>query len=221
MNGAVGIVLAGGRSSRLEALALPAAGKAALVFDGGTFLARVVAAVAGAVDRVLVVAAPGQPLPPLGPGVEIVRDTDPGSGPLAALRDGLVAAARGTPAPRVACVVACDLPLLRGAVVRLLVARGLGTGAGWVVPQWDGHPQVLLSVVALDLLPAIEAHLAAGRRDLRGLLAALESVTPARVVRVSEAELAAVDGPGDSMRDVDTPDDLERLRGRGIPPSAL
>lgn len=220
MTGAVGIVLAGGRSSRLESLPLPPGGKAALELGGGSFLARVVAAVAGAVDRVLVVAGPGQPLPPLAPGVEIVRDTTPGAGPLAALRDGLVAAGRATPAPRVAFVTACDVPLLGPAVVRLLVRRALDTGAGWVVPQWDGHPQVLLSVVALDLVAAIEAHLATGRRDLRGLVAAVESRMPARVVRVAAADLAAVDARGDCACDVDTPDDLERLRGRGFPPSA-
>ena len=219
MNGAVGIVLAGGRSRRLGDAA-PPGGKAALVLDGGTFLERVVAAVAGAVDRVLVVAAPGQPLPPLPPAVEIVRDTLPDGGPLAALRDGLAAAARGTPAPRAAFVVACDVPHLKPEVVRLLLARGRAAGAGWVVRGWDGHPQVLLSVVALDLVPAIEAHLAAGRRDPRGLLVALEAAAPARIVRVTAAELAAVDGRGDSVRDVDTPDDLERLRRRGIPPSA-
>ena len=220
MTGAVGIVLAGGRSSRLGAVPLPPGGKAAIAFDGTSLLARVVEAVAGAVDRVLVVAAPGQPLPPLDPEVDIVRDAAPGTGPLAAIRDGLVAAARRTPLPWVAFVTSCDVPLLRRDVVRLLVARGLDTGALWVVPDWEGHPQVLLSVVALDLLPAIDAHLAAGRRDPRGLLHRLEATAPERIVRVSEAELAAVDAGGDSVRDVDTPADLERLRGRGIPPSA-
>ena len=219
MNGAVGIVLAGGRGRRLQGLALPPGGKAAVMFEGGSFLERVVATVAGEVDRVLVVAAPGQPLPPLPVPVEIVRDTEPGAGPLAAIRDGLVAAGRGSPVPRAAFVVACDLPLVHSAVVRLLLARQRATAAGWVVPEWHGHPQVLLSVVALDLLPAIEAHLAAGRRDPRGLLAALEAAAAARTVRVAEAELAAVDATGDSARDVDTPEDLQRLRGRGIPPS--
>ena len=219
MNGAVGIVLAGGRGRRLQGPELPPGGKAAVVLEGASFLERVVAAVAGEVDRVLVVAAPGQPLPALPTPVEIVRDTEPGAGPLAAMRDGLVAAGRGTPVPRAAFVAACDVPLVRAAVVRLLLARHRATAAGWVVPEWHGHPQVLLSVVALDLLPAIEAHLAAGRRDPRGLLAALEAAAPERVVQVAEADLAAVDAAGDSARDIDTPDDLERLRGRGIPPS--
>lgn len=219
MSGTVGIVLAGGRGRRLEGPEMPAGGKAAVMLDGTSFLERVVAAVAGEVDRVLVVAAPGQPLPPLPAGVEIVRDTEPGGGPLAAIRDGLVAAARAAPVPRAAFVTACDVPLLGGAVVRMLVARSRGTEAAWVVPEWHGHPQVLLSVVALELLPVIEAHLAAGRRDPRGLLFALEAAAPARVVRVAEVDLAAVDAAGDSARDVDTPEDLERLRGRGIPPS--
>jgi molybdopterin-guanine dinucleotide biosynthesis protein A len=217
---AVGIVLAGGRSSRLGGAALGPGGKAAVLLAGRSLLERVVAAIAPAVDRVLVVAAPDQPLPALPAGVAIVRDSAPGSGPLAALGDGLRAAARFAPPPRVAFVATCDVPLLRPAVVRLLVGRGLGSGAGWVVPEWDGHPQVLLSVVALDLLPVIEARLAAGGRDLRGLLAALEVESPARVARVTAADLAAVDRRGDFATDVDTPEDLARLADRGIPPSA-
>lgn len=220
MIGAVGIVLAGGRSSRLGGAALGPGGKAAALLAGRSLLERVVATVAPEVDRVIVVAAPGQPLPALPAGVVIVRDSVPGSGPLAALGDGLRAAAGLAPPPRVAFVATCDVPLLRPAVVRLLVDRGLGTGAGWVVPEWDGHPQVLLSVVALDMLPVIEARLAAGGRDLRGLLAALEAASPARVARVTAADLAAVDRCGDFATDVDTPEDLERLANRGIPPSA-
>ncbi|MFM7245745.1 MAG: molybdenum cofactor guanylyltransferase [Planctomycetia bacterium] len=217
MIGAVGIVLAGGRSSRLGGDALGPGGKAAVEFNGRSLLERVVTAVAPEVDRVVVVAAPGQPLPAVPAGVVIVRDSAPGSGPLAALGDGLRVAAGFAPPPRVAFVATCDVPLLRPAVVRLLVGRSLATGAGWVVPEWDGHPQVLLSVVALDLLPAIEVRLAAGGRDLRGLL---EAESPARVERVTAAALAAVDRRGDFATDVDTPEDLARLADRGIPPSA-
>jgi molybdopterin-guanine dinucleotide biosynthesis protein A len=220
MIGAVGIVLAGGRSSRLGGAALGPGGKAAVLLAGRSLLERVVAAVAPEVDRVLVVAAPDQPLPALPAGVAIVRDSAPGSGPLAALGDGLRAAARFAPPPRVACVAACDVPLLLPAVVRLLVGRGLATGASWVVPEWGGHPQVLLSAVALDLLPVIEARVAAGARDLRGLLAAVDAESPARVERISAAALMAVDQRGDFATDVDTPEDLARLADRGIPPSA-
>ena len=218
--GTVGIVLVGGGSRRLAAAGLPPGGKAAVVLEGRTFLERIVAAVAAEVDRVLVVAAAGQPLPGLPPSVEVVRDREAGGGPLAALRDGLAAARRLDPPPRLAFVCAGDVPLVRRELVRLVVARGLATGAGWTVPLCGGHPQGLLSAVALAMLPRIEAHLAAGRRDVRGLLEALEREQPAGIVQVTAAEVAAVDPAGDSARDVDTPEDLAAVRGRGIPPSS-
>jgi len=217
--GAIGIVLAGGRGRRLAAAA-PVGGKGALELAGRSFLERIVATVATEVDHVIVVASPGQPLPILPDAVEIVRDSEPGGGPLAGLRDGLAVAAGRVPPPRTVFVCACDAPLLSRAVVRLLVRRGFDTGAAWVVPECDGHPQVLLSAIAPTLLPRIAAYLATGRRDLRGLLATVDAEAPQLIVRVTAAELAAVDPAGDAVLDVDTPPDLARLRRRGIPPSA-
>ena len=217
--GAVGIVLAGGRGRRLAAAA-PVGGKGALELAGRSFLERIVSTVAAEVDHVIVVAAPGQAVSALPEGVEIVRDSEPEGGPLAGLRDGLVVAAGRIPLPRTVFVCGCDAPLLGRAVVRLLVGRGLETGAAWVVPESAGHPQVLLSAIAPSLLPRITAYLATGRRDLRGLLAILDAEAPRLVVRLTAAELAAVDPAGDAVLDVDTSADLARLRRRGIPPSA-
>jgi molybdopterin-guanine dinucleotide biosynthesis protein A len=220
---AVGIVLAGGRSSRLTVggLAhLPPGGKGLLELGGSTFLERIVTTLAAELGRVIVVAAPGQPLPALPAGVEIVHDTIPGAGPLAGIRDGLEAATHHVPCPRGAFLCSCDVPLLRREVVRLLVDRLLATGAAWAVPLVDGHPQVLVSAVSVHMRPRIEAQLAAGRRDLRGLVSRLHSESPAAVEQVSMAELACVDPALESFMDIDTPADLARLVARGISPSA-
>lgn len=208
------IVLAGGAGKRLGAA--PPGGKAALEAGGRTFLDRVVAAVATEAARVIVVAAPGQPLPALATPVEVVRDTAAGSGPLAAIRDGLAALAAAGGHPRAAVVVACDAPLVRPAVLRLLVRRLEKPGAWWVVPEIAGAPQVLCSALApAALAPLVEARLAAGARDVRGLLDAAGG----HVVRIAAAEIAAVDPGLESFLDVDTPEDLDRLGARKIPPS--
>ena len=74
----VGIVLAGGGSTRLARLVpAPTGGKAGLLFQGRTFLEQAAMTVAAAVGQTIVVAAPGQPLPPLGEA-RIVRDRTPG-----------------------------------------------------------------------------------------------------------------------------------------------
>jgi molybdopterin-guanine dinucleotide biosynthesis protein A len=213
----VGIVLAGGGSTRLASVAAAGGGKASLMFHGQTFLEHVIAAVATEVDDVIVVAAPGQTLPALD-GASIVHDLTPGSGPLAGIRDGLLAAlaARGTtaPPPRFAVVASCDLPLLRREVVALLLQVAMESDSLWTVPIVHGHRQVLMSVIRVELLPQIEAWLATGRRDLRGLVAELARDDPRSVREVTEAELAAVDPERVSFVDIDTPDDLERLQSR-------
>lgn len=215
---AVGVILAGGRSERLASLRLGAGGKAAVVIGGESCLGRVCRAVAAVVPRVVVVAAEGQPLPPLHPGIEIVRDLALHAGPLAGIRDGLAAAAcQGRP-PRWALIASCDVPLLAAGVVRLLLEIAAESGARFVVPVVDGHPQVLLAVVASDLADSIAAHAAAGHGP-RAVLDELVACDPAAVRLVPAEELAAVDPGLDSFVDLDTPEDLVSLQSRGIPPS--
>jgi molybdopterin-guanine dinucleotide biosynthesis protein A len=213
--GVIGIVLAGGSSRRMQP---PAGGppvRKELLAPGGTSLvARVVDAVAAEVDRVIVVAAPALPMPEFPGQPLVVRDSLPGAGPLAGLADGLrAAAALGCREPSLlAVVVSCDVPLVRREVLRLLIDRARASGAAWTVPLVGGHRQVLVSVVQVGLLRRIESWLAAGRRDLRGLIDDMPASGDAAVVIVPEAEIAAVDPRLESFLDVDTPADFDRVR---------
>jgi len=220
----LGIVLAGGGSTRLASMAeASGGGKALLTFHGRTFLEHVVAAVAAEVDQTIVVAAPGQPLPALD-SVRIVRDLTPGAGPLAGIRDGLRAMlavddaghaghAAAEPA-RLAYVASCDVPLMRREVVRLLVAAAAESDALWTVPVVHGHRQVLVSVMRVEMLSRVEAWLLTGRRDLRGLFKEMAQTDPQSVGEVTEEACKAVDLTLESFVDIDTPDDLERLQSR-------
>ena len=68
-----GIVLCGGQSSRMGRA------KAWLPFAGETMLARVVRLLSEVVRPIVVVAAPGQDVPPVPADVELVRDEEQGS----------------------------------------------------------------------------------------------------------------------------------------------
>jgi len=108
-------------------------------------------------------------------------------------------------------VVSCDVPLVSPRILTLL-RDGLMTGPGtplWVVPEVGGHLQVLVSAVRPEVLAAIEAHLAAGRRDPRSLVERLATAGAARIV--PERTLLPVDPGLESFRDLDTPRDLEDL----------
>src|ERR687893_2081126 len=109
-NVAAGVVLVGGRSSRMGTP------KAALEWHGSTLLRRVVGLVARAVDgHVIVVRAPGQELPELPGEVEQVEDAREGRGPLQGLAAGLAAVGDRAVA---AYVSSTDVPLLHPRFIR-------------------------------------------------------------------------------------------------------
>src|SRR5690349_7691008 len=101
-----GIVLCGGQSSRMGKP------KAWLPFAGEIMLPRVVRLLAEAVTPIVVVAAPGQDVPELPAGVDVVRDPERGRGPLQGLAAGLEALTGRADA---AYLSSCDVPLLRPA----------------------------------------------------------------------------------------------------------
>ena len=208
----IAIVPAGGRSSRMGPLVGPG-GKAALELAGETLLERVCRTLAAEAGRVIVVAAAGQPVPALPAGVEIARDSRPSAGPLAAIHDGLAHAGAG---PKVAVVVACDVPGIAPEVIRMLVAAAREPGVRWAVPVVAGHPQVLVSALATELADTIAAAVAAGRSSPRMLLADLLRAQPASIRLLAEDHLTLVDPALASFVDIDTPGDLP-ARGRGSP----
>ena len=184
-----------------------------LGLGGRTLLQSVVEAVATETSRTIVVTAPGRLLPKLAHPVEVVHDSRPGSGPLGALLDGLDAIGPAAGEPLV-FVCSCDVPGVKRAVIRWLIARAAATGADWVVPEVAGHPQVLVSVMRRSLRGWIAAWLAAEKRDPRGLLASLERDKAARIDLVGEQDLTAIDPGLESFRDIDTPEDLAALARR-------
>ena len=80
----------------------------------------------------------------------------------------------------------------------------------WTVPLVAGHPQVLLSVMAVDLVPLVQAALAAGEAGPRALLERLVRQDPQAVRWVMPDELTAVDPGLESFADIDTADDLRQ-----------
>lgn len=179
-----GIVLCGGRSSRMGTP------KAWLPAGDDTFLGRTVRVVGAVCGPVVVVAAPGQALPPLPAGVEVVRDAAEGNGPLQGLLAGLdVLAGRG----EVAFVAACDLPGLTPELATAVLAH-LGDAAA-CVPVAGGRDHPLAAAYRLSVRDTVVSLLAGGRRRLLDLLAA-----------VPTARLPA-DGWATTLRNVNTPAD--------------
>jgi len=189
-------VLAGGRSTRFGSDKLGAS------YRGMPLLHHAVLRLAEVCPTVIVVIAPGASEPglPMGVQARVARDPTEGEGPLAGLHAGLLAAA----AAEWALVAGGDMPDLQTAVLleMLRVADEAQTDAV-ALQDGDGFrplPCVLKGGPALD-----GAHmlLHAGRRSLRELLQSL------RTSVIDERTWQALDPARLTLRDVDTPDDLE------------
>ncbi len=199
---AAGIVLAGGRSTRMGRT------KADLPWGDGTLLAAVVAALAPVVAPVIVVRAPGQALPPLPAGTRIAEDRVAGRGPLEGIHAGMAAAAG---VPRVV-VVATDLPFLGPALVaRLLDALGDADAA---VPVVSGRPQPLLAAYRTDLLPEVARLLDAGERRVGALLAGRRVTWLDEAALLADPAVRAADPGLEGVGDVDTPGDLRAAQSK-------
>ncbi len=173
--------------------------KASLVLDGRTLLQRTVDAVCEVAGEVVLAAAPGQRLPPVEcrRPLRTVEDAFEGQGPLVAIAAGL----RSLTAP-VALVVACDMPFLQPALLRLLAQRA-ATGRHLVVPIAAGQPQPLCSAFRREALKVVQAHIEAGDRKIMSVADDLD------VDRVAPHEWAAADPGGRSFENVNTPEEFE------------
>lgn len=172
--------------------------KALLPFDGRPLIAHLVERLHGAFEEVVVVAAPGQELPPL--PATIVHDEVAYQGPVGGLFHGLRAIAR-----EAAVVAACDAPFPSVRLMAALLSRLEGCDV--VVPRWEGRVQPLHGVYRASLVPVLGAQLAAGELRFASLF---EKV---RTLVVDEAEIRALDPGGESFFNVNTPDDYaEALR---------
>jgi molybdenum cofactor guanylyltransferase len=185
------LILAGGRSSRFgrDKLAEPIGGR--------PMLDHVVERVREVASDIIVIAAAGT-TPDVPGDVEIIRDDMPFEGPLAGLGEGLRAVDPGV--ERV-IVVGGDMPTVVPAVLARLIGALDRREAAVLADEARARPLPLAirrevgSAAVGDLVDA-------GERRLRALLERLD-------VEVIPYETWLEDDPaGESLRDVDVPDDL-------------
>lgn len=190
------IILAGGRSRRMGRP------KEALPWRDHTLLAETVQTLLMCTHPVVVVAREeAQELPPYPMEADLVFDDTPGAGPMGALVAGLRAVDREADA---VFVTGCDTPLLSGDTVAWL-ANQLGEERV-LVPEIDGHLQILSSVMRLEVLGAAEQMLDEGVDTPRTLV----ERCPSRVLKGSD--LASCPEGIQAFQSLNTPEDYERAR---------
>lgn len=190
-------MLCGGRSSRMGRP------KAWLQFGEETALQRVVRTLEVITPEIVVVAAEGQALPPLPQHVQIVRDSREGLGPLAGIALGLESLHGRCES---AYVSGCDVPLLKPEFVRAVVGQLNHHEIAVVREERFYHPlaaiyRTFLFSRAWDFV---------NNNQLRPLFL----IESARTRDISLETVREVDAQLDSLQNMNTPADYDRLLAR-------
>jgi molybdopterin-guanine dinucleotide biosynthesis protein A len=210
MTACAGVVLAGGRSSRMGRP------KAALEWHGSTLLRRTVGILARATGGpVVVVRASGQDLPELPEGTLVADDPRDGKGPVQGIAAGLAALDGRAEA---AFISATDLPFLHPAFVRrVLRALEEREETDVALPVARGYPQPLAAAYRVRLAPTAECLVKDDRLRPAFLF---DQCTVERLddgTLKADALLAALDPDLDSVLNVNTQADYQEARARPAP----
>jgi molybdenum cofactor guanylyltransferase len=193
-----GFVTAGGKSSRMGR------DKAWLELGGMTLIERVVAALRPVTERVTIIANRPEYARL---GLPVVADTQPGVGPLEAIRTALANSRQ----PRVA-LAGCDLPFVTAQLFAHLLRVADDPQA--VVPlDGGGRLEPLCAIYSTAALGAVSELIAAGERKVSRLF----DRVPTRFVTFDE--ICHLDGAAFFFENINSPADygraVERLTRRG------
>ncbi len=193
MSDIAGVVLAGGKSSRMGT------DKAAVKLGGKTLLDLAMARLAPQVGALAVSANAALPV-----SVPVLPDPIAGhAGPLAGILAGLEWAGTLKPAPSHVAFAPVDAPYFPETLVAKLSANS--NGKAIIAARSNGHVHPVFSLWPLSLAPLLHIHFAAG--GTRKVLDFIES-QPHQFV---DFDLA---GGGDPFMNINTPQDLAAAQAR-------
>jgi len=190
------------------------ASKATLPWHGSTLVRRVAGIVSRGVDGpVVLVRSPGQSLPVLPAGFEVVEDLEEGKGPLAGLSVGLAELEGRCEAVYVSST---DVPFLHPAFVRAVVAE-LGPGFDACVPCVRGFTQPLAAAYLVSLAPVVKGLLSADRLRVSHLFEACRGRELEEAALLANPDVARWDPGLESLTNLNDPHEYEVALARPLP----
>ena len=184
-----GIVLAGGRSSRMGLA------KATLRLGGTTLIERVLAVLSELSEELIVVGENDTRF--TGLNVKAVRDIFPDRGVLGGVYTGLQAAGQYR-----SVVVGCDMPFLNLELLHYMTEQAEGYDV--VIPRVGSYLEALHAVYSRDCLAPIQ------RKLREGNLRLVSFFSEVRVRYIEAEEIARFDPEHLSFFNINEPADLER-----------
>lgn len=202
----LGVILAGGASRRFGTP------KALAMVGGRRIIDRVRDALVAVTPDVVIIANEPELFGDL--GLPIRPDDTPGLGALGGIRTALRWAMEMGRSG--ALVVACDMPFVSPALLRMIAIRASADGA--VVPESEGRRGVepLCAWYSARLLPLVDEMIASGERQ------AFRLAERAAADRIPIGLVRTAGEPGTLFLNVNTVDDLrdaERIEGGRVPPA--
>lgn len=192
MRQATGIILAGGKGSRINK------NKALITLPGRkTLIQRCVESVSKACGEILVVANQRELFGDL--DARVVEDLIKGKGPLGGILTGLCYSTSHRN-----FVMACDMPFPQPDLIKLLLERCDDHDV--VVPQCGGEVEPLFAVYSKNCLPIIFDQMEKGDLKIRKVFERL------RAAKVGEKEIDKVDPEHLSFLNINTEEDLKKAQ---------
>ncbi len=190
MQQATGIILAGGKGSRINKdkalITLP---------DGGTLIQKCIKALEKTVPDILIVANSREPYQDC--DARLVEDLIKNKGPLGGIFTGLCYSTS-----HLNFVIGCDMPFPQPRLVELLLSKCDDRDV--VIPEAGGEVEPLFAAYSKNCLPVIVDHLRNNDLKIRNILAEL------KVERVGEKEIDKLDPRHLSFFNINTTEDLNK-----------
>ncbi len=193
---ASGIILAGGKNSRI------ARNKAFIQLPTGeSILQNTLSVLQKIFSEIIIVTDQKQAY--LKFGVQVVEDLIKESGPLGGIFTGLCFSSS-----RCSFVVACDMPFIKPALIRLLLQERDRFDV--VIPEVNGEVEPLFAVYSKDCIPVMFEHLQTQNLRMREVLGELY------VKKIGANEIDRVDPQHLSFFNINTEADLKRAESLRI-----
>jgi molybdopterin-guanine dinucleotide biosynthesis protein A len=184
-----GVILAGGKSLRMGR------DKAFLELGGTAVIERVISALGGITERLIIVT--DDPLKYAGYGLETASDIYPGVGVLGGIHTGLSYMREDS-----GFFCACDMPFINPDLVKFIIEkRGRASAA---VPRVGGELEPLFAVYSKNCLKPAEDAIKAGEKRI---ISFFDNI---KVKEIPEAEIKSIDPDLLSFMNLNTPEDLKR-----------
>lgn len=185
--GLTGLILAGGKSSRMGR------DKATMEYKGLPLIRHVLAAIEPVCDPVLII---GGNIHYESLDIPVVPDIAPGGGAIMGIYTGLLESPNES-----ALVVGCDMPFIKTALVKRLAE--FAPRFDVVVPRIGGHLEPLLAIYSKRCIPEIDRMIRRGEKRI------LDFFPGVKVKELTEDDLRPFDPDLSSFLNLNTPEDLK------------